>query len=69
MAMLLMFMHKDGIESYSCIPWGQSGDPASPHYMDQGEKLFSNRTFKPVYRTKDELLKNLESEKTLKVAL
>lgn len=69
MAMLLMFMHKDGIESYSCIPWGQSADPASPHFMDQGEKLFSNRKFKPVYRSKEELLKHVESEKSLKTAL
>ena len=65
MAMLLMFMHKDGIESYSCVPWGQSADPQSPHYMDQGEKLFTQRKFKPVYQTKEALLKNVESEKTL----
>lgn len=68
MAMLLMFMHKDGIESYSCIPWGQSSDPASPHYMDQGEKLFSERKFKPVYRTKEELMKNVASERTLQTS-
>ncbi len=65
MAMLLMFMHKDGIESYSCIPWGQSGDPQSPHYMDQGEKLFTQRTFKPVYRTREALLENLSATKIL----
>jgi len=65
MAMLLMFMHKDGIESYSCIPWGQSGDPDSPHYMDQGEELFTERRFKPVYQTKEALLKHVSSEKTL----
>ena len=66
MAMLLMFMHKDGIESYSCIPWGQSSDPKSPHYMDQGKELFSERKFKPVYRTKDALMKNVISQQTLK---
>jgi len=65
MAMLLMFMHKDGIESYSCIPWGQNSDPASPHYMDQGEKLFTERTFKPVYRTKEALMEHVTSEKAL----
>lgn len=68
MAMLLMFLHKDGIESYSCIPWGQSADPKSPHYMDQGEKLFTQRTFKPVYRSKEALMPHVESEKTLKTA-
>ncbi len=66
MAMLLMFMHKDGIESYSCIPWGQSGDPKSPHYMDQGEKLFTQRKFKPVYRSREALMEHVTSEKTLK---
>lgn len=65
MAMLLMFMHEDGIESYSCIPWGQNADPDSPHYMDQGEKLFTERKFKPVYRTKEALLEHVSSEKTL----
>jgi acyl-homoserine-lactone acylase len=65
MAMSLMFFHEDGIESYTCIPWGQSADPESPHHMDQGEKLFSQRKFKPVYRSKEELLKNLSSEKVI----
>lgn len=68
MAMMLMFMHKDGIESYSCIPWGQNNDPASPHYMDQGEKLFTERTFKPVYQTKEALMEHVTSEKTLTYA-
>ncbi|MBI2425058.1 MAG: penicillin acylase family protein [Candidatus Hydrogenedentes bacterium] len=66
MAMMLMFMHKDGVESYTCIPWGQSGHPDSPHYMDQGEKLFSERKFKKVYQTRDELKKHVESELALK---
>jgi acyl-homoserine-lactone acylase len=66
MAMLLMFMHKDGIESYSCIPWGQSADPESPHFMDQGEKLFSQRKFKPVYRSREALMEHATSERVLK---
>lgn len=68
MAMLLMFMHKDGIESYSCIPWGQSSDPASPHYMDQGEKLFAQRKFKPVYQSREALMKHVTDTKVLKTA-
>jgi acyl-homoserine lactone acylase PvdQ len=67
MAMILMFVHPDGIESYSACAWGQSAEPASPHYMDQGEKLFSKRQLKPTFWKKDDLLKNLESEKTLEV--
>ena len=67
MSILLMFMHKDGIESYSCIPWGQSSDPASPHYMDQGEKLYSQRELKPTLWTKDAILAHVDSERTLTV--
>jgi acyl-homoserine lactone acylase PvdQ len=48
MSMVLMFFHKDGIETYTCTPWGQSADPASPHHTDQAEKLYSQRKFKPV---------------------
>ncbi len=48
MSMALMFFHKDGIETYTCTPWGQSADPASPHHLDQAEKLYSQRKFKSV---------------------
>ncbi len=64
MAMMLMFFHQDGIESYTCIPWGQSADPASPHYMDQGEKLYTQRKFKKVHPNREALLGNLESKRT-----
>ncbi|MEX2285959.1 MAG: penicillin acylase family protein [Planctomycetaceae bacterium] len=62
MATLLMFFHKDGIESMSCTQWGQSGDPKSPHYMDQGEKLYSKLRMKPNWWTKEELMLNVESQ-------
>lgn len=65
--MIVMFMHPDGVESYSATAWGQSGDPTSPHYVDQSEKLFSKRKLKPTFWKKEDLLKNLESEKTLSV--
>ncbi|MBN2309751.1 MAG: penicillin acylase family protein, partial [Candidatus Hydrogenedentes bacterium] len=67
MAMMLMFCVADGIEAYSCIPWGQSADPASPHYMDQGEKLYSRRKFKPAWFDREELLGHVESEKVLQI--
>jgi len=65
MATLLMFFHPDHVESYSCTPWGQSADPTSPHYMDQGQKLYSPRHLKPSWWTKKELLKHLESTTVL----
>lgn len=67
MSILLMFMHKDGIESYSCIPWGQSADPQSPHYMDQGEKLYSQRKLKRTRWTEEAILADVKSERTFTV--
>lgn len=67
MALMLMFFSPDGVESYTCTPWGQSADPASKHYMDQGEHLYSKRQLKPTWWKKDELLANLESELTLEI--
>lgn len=64
---MLSFLHPDGIESYSLTNWGISADPASPHYVDQSEKLYAQRKFKPTWFKKEDLLKNLESEKTLTV--
>ncbi len=68
MAMILMFFHKDGIESLTCTPWGQSGHSKSPHFMDQGEKLYSKRKMKPSWWTKKELLNNVESKQVLQIS-
>ena len=65
--MMVSFLHKDGIESYSLVAWGESGDPNSPHYVDQSEKLYSNRRMKPTWFKKEDLLKNLESEKVINI--
>jgi acyl-homoserine lactone acylase PvdQ len=47
------------------MPWGLSDDPASPHYTDQTEELFSKSIFKPTYFNKNDLMKNLESTEEL----
>jgi acyl-homoserine lactone acylase PvdQ len=67
MATILMFFHKDGIRSYSCIPWGQSADPESPHYMDQGEKLYSQRQMKDTWWAEADAKAHAKSEKVLTV--
>lgn len=67
MAMMLMFFHKDGIESYTCTPWGQTTDPKSTHFMDQGEKLYSQRHMKPTWWKRQDLMPNVESTTTLLV--
>ncbi len=67
MAATLMFFHKEGIESYTCIPWGQNAQEASPHHMDQGRELFSKRKMKPTWFRKEDLLPNVASEQKLAV--
>ncbi len=67
MAMILMFFYKDHVDSYTCVAWGQSSNPRSPHYMDQGEKLYSRRKFKPVFHSHEEVQQHAESEKVLLV--
>ncbi len=64
-SIMLSFLHKDGIESYSCVMWGQSGDPDSPHFVDQARELYSQRRFKPTWFTREELLDHVESKVTL----
>lgn len=62
---MLMFMRPEGIESYSINQWGNNEDPNSPHYMDQGERLYSKRELKPTWWDKEELMEHVESTTTL----
>jgi len=66
-SLMVSFLHKDGIESYSLVAWGQNADPNSPHYVDQSEKLYTNRQMKPTWFKKEDLLKNVESEKVIDI--
>ena len=68
MAMILMFFHKDGIESMTCTPWGQCGHEDSPHYLDQGEKLYSPRGLKPTWWKQKDLTQHLNSTRVLTIA-
>ena len=65
MSMVLMFFSKDGVESYTCYNWGQSGDPNSPHYVDQTEKLYTQQKMKPSWSKLEDVVQNKESERTL----
>jgi acyl-homoserine lactone acylase PvdQ len=62
---ILMIMRPEGIESYSINQWGSSEDPNSPHYMDQGERLYSKRELKPTWWDKEELMEHVESTTVL----
>lgn len=49
----------EGVRGATLIPFGTSGDPASPHYFDQAE-LLSSRRLKPELFTKQEVLTGAE---------
>jgi acyl-homoserine lactone acylase PvdQ len=65
MAAMIMFFTKEGIDSFSCTPWGISADPKSPHHVDQAEKLYSQRKFKPSWWKRADLEGHIESERVL----
>jgi acyl-homoserine-lactone acylase len=52
------------LQAYSLYAFGQSDDPASPHYADQ-VRLFSERRMKRAYFSRAELEGHIKSEKTL----
>jgi acyl-homoserine lactone acylase PvdQ len=45
------------VRGRSLLVFGQSGDPASPHFFDQAP-LYSNREFKPAWFTREEVEAN-----------
>jgi acyl-homoserine lactone acylase PvdQ len=54
--------------SYSVVPLGHSDDPASPHFDDQAEKLFSQGRVAPTFfLNRAELEKHVTARKVLKV--
>jgi acyl-homoserine lactone acylase PvdQ len=55
----------DPPRSWNYVPWGQSDRPASPHYADQAEKLFSRRRFKPSWWLPEDLAGHIESRTVL----
>lgn len=62
----LVVFQKGRVLSWSVTPWGQSDDPASPHYFDQAEKLFSASKLKPTWFHKEDLVAgHVESRKVL----
>ncbi|HEX9138238.1 MAG TPA: penicillin acylase family protein [Steroidobacteraceae bacterium] len=54
------------IQSFTSAPYGQSDHPESPHYSDQS-RLLSERRLKSTYFNREELLKHVESRKTLQI--
>ncbi|MBI3119069.1 MAG: penicillin acylase family protein, partial [Candidatus Hydrogenedentes bacterium] len=53
------------IQSWTYVPIGQSDRPASPHYADQAEKLFSPAVLKSTWWTPEALYAHIESREAL----
>ncbi len=53
-------------QSVSCLPFGESEDPASPHFADM-LPLDAQREFKPAWFLPQEITANVESERVLTV--
>jgi len=47
------------VRALSITPFGESGDPASPHFADQAE-LFARGQFRPTWFTDEEIRAHLE---------
>jgi hypothetical protein len=44
---LVVCLNPDGVQSWSAYAFGQSDDPESPHFSDQGQQLFAHGKLKP----------------------
>jgi acyl-homoserine lactone acylase PvdQ len=63
----VVMLKKGDVRSYSAVPYGQSEDPASPHYTDQGRLLFSERKLKDTWFSRERLEGHIESRQALRV--
>jgi len=61
----LVQFRRGAVRSWSATPFGESDEPASPHYSDQAEKLFSRDQLKPTWFQPAELEGHVESTKLL----
>jgi acyl-homoserine-lactone acylase len=61
----LVQFKRGAVRSWSATPFGESDDPASPHYSDQAEKLFSPGKLKPTWFQPADLEGHVESAKVL----
>ena len=53
------------IRSWVYLPVGQSDRPESPHYRDQAQTVFANRTLKPSWWLPEELAEHIATRTEL----
>jgi acyl-homoserine-lactone acylase len=61
----VVMLNKGDVRSYSVLPYGQSDDPDSPHYTDQGRLLFSEGRLKDTWFDRTRLEAHIESRHLL----
>ena len=65
--MMLVKFDNGQVEAKTILPWGNSPDPASPHFGDQAP-LYTKRTYKTPYLTRSEVEANVESRLVLETS-
>jgi acyl-homoserine-lactone acylase len=63
----VVVLDPNGVRSFSATPFGQSSDPGSRHYTDQGRRLFSRGRLKPTWYGPRALRGHVESRRTFLV--
>jgi acyl-homoserine lactone acylase PvdQ len=63
---LRLVVLSDPLQTYTLHNYGQSSDPASPHYDDQARLLMSEGKLKPGYFTPQELAGHVSATLTLR---
>ncbi len=63
----VVVLRREGIESWSATPFGQSNQPGSPHFADQAERLTSQGKLKRNRLRKEEVLEHLTAKRELVV--
>jgi acyl-homoserine-lactone acylase len=63
----VVMLKKGDVRSYSVVPYGQSEDPGSAHYTDQGRLLFCEGKLKDSWFSRERLEGHVESRQTLTV--
>jgi acyl-homoserine lactone acylase PvdQ len=63
----VVLLREGGVRSWSATPFGQSDDPGSPHFTDQGERLFAEGRLKETWYRREDLRPHTSSQRKLRV--
>ncbi|MBN1138805.1 MAG: penicillin acylase family protein [Anaerolineae bacterium] len=63
----VVMLEPGNVRSYSVVPYGQSEDPDSSHFTDQGRLLFAEEKLKDSWFARERLEGHIESRQTLTI--